>query len=312
MDAHARAARRRQRRAASRARRDLRVVRAGGRGLACRRASARRRATGRAASRLGVRALAGSGARARQRAAARRERAGIDADLARVVVEADLGEPRQLRRQVRAGGGCGASAAAARRRPPAAAAGAAGPAAAPMDCADPPPANRTRRFTSTSPVAMQELWSSASYEPHLLSLPFALAPAAMLDRDRVRRGDARRAGAARLAARALLCAPAVRDRDDAVAVDHARRRWPSSCSASPPASIPMAAATRHRVPARADPAARGTTAGSCGSCVANAAIWIVRRQHDRRRRSAACSGCRRVLVPERRAVRVARADPHAR
>src|SRR5689334_18465529 len=27
---------------------------------------------------------------------------------------------------------------------------------------------------------MQQLWSSASYEPHLLSLPFALAPAAML------------------------------------------------------------------------------------------------------------------------------------
>src|SRR5215813_15036722 len=27
---------------------------------------------------------------------------------------------------------------------------------------------------------MHELWSSASYEPHLLSLPFALAPAAML------------------------------------------------------------------------------------------------------------------------------------
>ena len=27
---------------------------------------------------------------------------------------------------------------------------------------------------------MQELWSSASYEAHLLSLPFALAPAAML------------------------------------------------------------------------------------------------------------------------------------
>ena len=27
---------------------------------------------------------------------------------------------------------------------------------------------------------MHELWSSASYEPHLLSLVFALAPAAML------------------------------------------------------------------------------------------------------------------------------------
>src|SRR5689334_15529800 len=27
---------------------------------------------------------------------------------------------------------------------------------------------------------MQELWSSTSYEPHLLSLPFAFAPAAML------------------------------------------------------------------------------------------------------------------------------------
>ena len=27
---------------------------------------------------------------------------------------------------------------------------------------------------------MHELWSSASYEPHLLSLPFAFAPAAML------------------------------------------------------------------------------------------------------------------------------------
>jgi hypothetical protein len=27
---------------------------------------------------------------------------------------------------------------------------------------------------------MQELWSSASYEPHLLSLPFAFAPAAVL------------------------------------------------------------------------------------------------------------------------------------
>src|SRR5689334_11626693 len=27
---------------------------------------------------------------------------------------------------------------------------------------------------------MQALWSAASYEPHLLSLPFALAPAAML------------------------------------------------------------------------------------------------------------------------------------
>src|ERR1043165_9586819 len=27
---------------------------------------------------------------------------------------------------------------------------------------------------------MQEVWSSSSYEPHLLSLPFALAPAAML------------------------------------------------------------------------------------------------------------------------------------
>jgi hypothetical protein len=27
---------------------------------------------------------------------------------------------------------------------------------------------------------MHELWSSASYEPHLLSLPFALAPATML------------------------------------------------------------------------------------------------------------------------------------
>ena len=27
---------------------------------------------------------------------------------------------------------------------------------------------------------MQELWSSTSYEPHLLSLPFALAPTAML------------------------------------------------------------------------------------------------------------------------------------
>ena len=30
------------------------------------------------------------------------------------------------------------------------------------------------------PAAMHELWSSGSYEPHLLSLPFALAPAAML------------------------------------------------------------------------------------------------------------------------------------
>src|SRR5215831_13616816 len=29
-------------------------------------------------------------------------------------------------------------------------------------------------------AAMHELWSSASYEPHLLSLPFAFAPAAML------------------------------------------------------------------------------------------------------------------------------------
>src|SRR6185369_16808292 len=29
-------------------------------------------------------------------------------------------------------------------------------------------------------AAMHELWSSSSYEPHLLSLPFALAPAAML------------------------------------------------------------------------------------------------------------------------------------
>jgi len=27
---------------------------------------------------------------------------------------------------------------------------------------------------------MQELWSAASYQPHLLSLPFAFAPAAML------------------------------------------------------------------------------------------------------------------------------------
>jgi len=27
---------------------------------------------------------------------------------------------------------------------------------------------------------MHDLWSSASYEAHLLSLPFALAPAAML------------------------------------------------------------------------------------------------------------------------------------
>jgi hypothetical protein len=27
---------------------------------------------------------------------------------------------------------------------------------------------------------MHELWSSTSYEPHLLSLPFAVAPAAML------------------------------------------------------------------------------------------------------------------------------------
>src|SRR5512139_2024734 len=28
-------------------------------------------------------------------------------------------------------------------------------------------------------LAMQELWSAASYEPHLLSLPFAFAPVAM-------------------------------------------------------------------------------------------------------------------------------------
>src|SRR6185436_7827204 len=46
-----------------------------------------------------------------------------------------------------------------------------------MDCADPPPCDRTR---DTVEAAMHELWSSASYEPHLLALPFALAPAAML------------------------------------------------------------------------------------------------------------------------------------
>src|SRR5262245_3821559 len=42
------------------------------------------------------------------------------------------------------------------------------------DGPDPGPCKRT--FTTT----MQELWSAASYEPHLLSLPFMLAPAAIL------------------------------------------------------------------------------------------------------------------------------------
>src|SRR5687768_13076965 len=45
----------------------------------------------------------------------------------------------------------------------------------PKDCACPPPVNRTTVVRS-----MQELWSSASYEPHPLSLLFAFAPAAML------------------------------------------------------------------------------------------------------------------------------------
>src|SRR5687767_12029048 len=48
---------------------------------------------------------------------------------------------------------------------------------APMGSGDLPRANRTR---DTVEASMQELWSGASYEPHLLSLPFALAPTAML------------------------------------------------------------------------------------------------------------------------------------
>src|SRR5690242_14761551 len=47
----------------------------------------------------------------------------------------------------------------------------------PRDCAYPPRPNRT---SARLVWAMQELWSSASYSPHPLSLLFAFAPAAML------------------------------------------------------------------------------------------------------------------------------------
>src|SRR5215204_6217911 len=80
----------------------------------------------------------------------------IDADLARIV-DVHLGKARKVLRRWRQG---------QHRR--AAARGIA------LIRHDP---NRTR---GTVVRSMQELWSSASYEPHLLSLLFAFAPAAML------------------------------------------------------------------------------------------------------------------------------------
>src|SRR5262245_30378679 len=107
-----------------------------------------------------------------------------------------------------------------------------------MDSGDPPRRNRTRDGVE---AGMQELWSSTSYEAHLLSLPFALAPTAMFARDRVHGGDARCTGAARLA-HPLRRPVAVQLVDDALAIDRVAAVAEQLFRLSA-CTIPLAAAT---------------------------------------------------------------------